>query len=421
MNNFDEIIKQKVEQFEVPFNDAHWAEMETRLNAIRTVKIRNTILICSAAITLLAVSTFSLFSDKTAALKINTSSENHLIENVSPATESNSLKEMNSTKTINVANSKTQLDPKITEQSPRILPEKKEKLPLVKKDKKQLKTNTDLPKKGFSPIAKKINAEFIVYNNQVCLGEEVTFESLENNLPVSYTWDFGDGTISHEKNPSHTYNNIQIYAVSLTLVNKKTGEEKSSTQPDVVTVFENPKEKFIFSETSLVQGNNKLKYPYTTFLINEIRKDHSYSWNYGNGESASTPSGKTIYKQPGAYTTTLVVKNKNTGCSTTQQQKISIQNGFDLFAPNAFTPNNNGENETFIPKALLGWDIEFQMMVFNPFGKTIFKTSDKNEPWNGRVNNMGQLLPEGTYLWQVTTFDVEHKPHHHHGKITLVK
>jgi gliding motility-associated-like protein len=117
----------------------------------------------------------------------------------------------------------------------------------------------------------------------------------------------------------------------------------------------------------------------------------------------------------------LVVKNNTTGCSSSQNRTVNIENGYDMFAPNAFTPNNNGGNETFIPKALLGWDIQFEMVILNNFGKIIFKTSDKNNPWNGRLNNKGQLLPAGNYLWQVTTFDREKIPHRHHGKITLVK
>ena len=420
MNNFDKIIKQKVEQFEVPFNEAHWAEMEGKLDAIRSVKIRNTLLVCSAVITILAAFSYSHFSNKTVTPTASNISQHQFIENASKTTSSKSAKEMNSAKRIAVTNSEVQPEDH-TSRPTQVLQEKNDQLSIVKNNENQLETNPNLQKNKALSIVNNINPEFIVYNNQVCLGGDVSFESLENNLNVSYTWDFGDGTISHEKSPSHTYHHSKRYDVSLTLVNQQTGEKKTSTQQGVVTILENPVGKFTFTETSLKHGNNKLKYPYTTFLINNIKKDHSYSWDYGNGESARASFGKTIYKQPGEYTTTLTVKNNTSGCSTVQQQKISIQNGFDLFAPNAFTPNNNRENETFIPKALLGWDIEFEMIIFNPFGKTIFTTSDKNEPWNGKVNNVGQLLEEGSYLWQVTTYDIENKPHHHHGKITLVK
>ena len=65
--------------------------------------------------------------------------------------------------------------------------------------------------------------------------------------------------------------------------------------------------------------------------------------------------------------------------------------------------------------------MSFEMKILNASGKIVFKTSDKNTPWNGKLNNNGEVLPEGNYLWQLTTFDIDKKPHQHHGKITLVK
>lgn len=48
MKNFDKIIKEKVGGFEVPFNEAHWAEMEAKLNRIHSKK-KNTFLLGGAA------------------------------------------------------------------------------------------------------------------------------------------------------------------------------------------------------------------------------------------------------------------------------------------------------------------------------------------------------------------------------------
>ena len=55
MDNFDKIIKEGVERFEVPYNDAHWAEMDGRLNKIRTTKIRNTVAGSFAAIAMVTL------------------------------------------------------------------------------------------------------------------------------------------------------------------------------------------------------------------------------------------------------------------------------------------------------------------------------------------------------------------------------
>lgn len=51
-------------------------------------------------------------------------------------------------------------------------------------------------------------------------GDTVKFEadgSDEDGMVVNYTWDFGDGTISYEKNPSHTYEHAGTYTVTLTV------------------------------------------------------------------------------------------------------------------------------------------------------------------------------------------------------------
>jgi gliding motility-associated-like protein len=421
MNNFDDIIKQKVGQFEVPFNEAHWALMDAKLSAIRTVKIRNRVLICTALISIIATSSYFIFSDNSATIKATPISTKTLTQLFPKTIETIPSKEINITRPIDLNSSTIPEKKKPFQQNIERLQVKKETLSIAKKDKGLRTIKTERSENETKLVATAMTAEFIVYNNQVCLGEAVNFEPLENKLPVSYSWDFGDGSSSHERNPSHTYKDSQVYTISLTLIDKKTGQKKITTQKDVVTIIENPEVDFSFSETSLIHDKNKLKYPYTTFLSSHISKENSYYWDYGNGEYSTASVGKTIYKEPGEYSTTLVVKNNTTGCSSSQDLTVNIENGYDMFAPNAFTPNNNGGNETFIPKALLGWNIQFEMVILNNFGKIIFTSSDKNNPWNGRLNNKGQLLPAGNYLWQLTTFDSEKAPHRHHGKITLVK
>jgi len=48
-----------------------------------------------------------------------------------------------------------------------------------------------------------------------------------NNTSLTYTWEFGDGTISHDKNPTHTYNSSGDYKVKLTVSDGST--QKAST------------------------------------------------------------------------------------------------------------------------------------------------------------------------------------------------
>lgn len=47
----------------------------------------------------------------------------------------------------------------------------------------------------------------------------VQFTDLSGGLPTSWHWDFGDGTTSNDRNPTHTYTKPGIYTVALTVSN----------------------------------------------------------------------------------------------------------------------------------------------------------------------------------------------------------
>jgi len=59
---------------------------------------------------------------------------------------------------------------------------------------------------------------------------EIRFSSLvtNNNGNVEYQWDFGDGAISIERNPTHTYENNGSYVCSL-LITDESGKESSNS------------------------------------------------------------------------------------------------------------------------------------------------------------------------------------------------
>ena len=62
----------------------------------------------------------------------------------------------------------------------------------------------------------------------------VSFSDESINNPTSWLWDFGDGSSSTEQNPSHTYNGIGLYNVSLTASNEYGSDTETKT--DFITV-----------------------------------------------------------------------------------------------------------------------------------------------------------------------------------------
>lgn len=422
MDNFDKIIKQKVEQFDVPFNEAHWNEMNAKLNSIRSVKIKKNIFASAAVIAIVAISSyFAFFNNETAAIENNNiiaddnTADVVIDENNTNLTKENTV--LNNDKLVNEA--QVVEESSVKENETIEVKENKDEI-IANEPPNKVKADNNATNnvvvKNDAP-----NANFIVYNNRPCLGGGVRFESLENDQPVSYLWNFGDGTISYKETPTHIYKESLTYTVTLTLLNRQTGKENTSKQHDVVTILPVPQIAFTYLEESKKYDDNALKYPYTQFNVKNPDKKSTYQWTFGNGENSTSPKAKTIYKNKGGFPVKLVVTN-SLGCENSTKKKVTIKNGSTIYVQDAFKPNSNiAENETFIPKALQVWDVQFEMTIVNKAGKTVYQTSEKHEPWNGKMNNIGQVLDEGIYLWQVIVYDVEGTPHHQHGKINLVK
>jgi gliding motility-associated-like protein len=71
----------------------------------------------------------------------------------------------------------------------------------------------------------------------------------------------------------------------------------------------------------------------------------------------------------------------------------------ELTLPNAFTPNQDGLNDTFRP--LHPCDMtEYLLRIFDRYGKIVFQTSDFGHGWNGTYN--GMPAESGTFIWMAT-------------------
>lgn len=71
-----------------------------------------------------------------------------------------------------------------------------------------------------------------------------------------------------------------------------------------------------------------------------------------------------------------------------------------VYVPNAFTPNNNGLNDEFIPSTGFINVDDYQFTIYNRWGEQIFTTTDRYEGWNGRIDN--NKCEGGVYVWTLT-------------------
>jgi gliding motility-associated-like protein len=76
---------------------------------------------------------------------------------------------------------------------------------------------------------------------------------------------------------------------------------------------------------------------------------------------------------------------------------------------NVFTPNGDGENDVFFLESEGLTD--FSIVVFDPNGEIVYKSSDANFKWDGRDIRTNELVPSGNYMYMVSAYDSDKNPY----------
>ena len=133
-----------------------------------------------------------------------------------------------------------------------------------------------------------------------------------------WSWNFGDGVTSTEKNPVHTYSAPGAYTVSLTVRNNSSGCDFTNKRTiQVIDVTPS----FYAADTIVCKGN---KINFTTNI--SPAEVNSFKWNFGNGivvDSTSNIASHT-YKNAGNYTVQLITTDI-LGCKDTLSKAMYIR------------------------------------------------------------------------------------------------
>jgi gliding motility-associated-like protein len=242
---------------------------------------------------------------------------------------------------------------------------------------------------------------------------QFTYTGQNTNLPVSYLWNFGDGSTSTETSPTHTYQQLGSFDVSLTITDL-TGcnADEFILQPDAVTTYPVPVANFDFNpkEVSIFFANIN----YTDLSTGST----SCFYDFGDGVTSTFCDGSHEYMDGGNYPIMQVVSNEY-GCADTLVQIVRILPEYNLFIPNAFTPNDDDWNEFWEIKGI--GVSEYRLLVYTRWGERIFETNTFRHFWNGRKYNQGPLVKQDVYAYQILVRDVFGREHEYFGHVLLMK
>ena len=138
-------------------------------------------------------------------------------------------------------------------------------------------------------------------------GLEVTFKNQSTNAQ-SYSWNFGNGKTSTQKDPTITYTSAGTYSVSLVASN---GEKTDTYKQNVSVSYKQPTASFSF----------KTEAPLKIVLTNTSTNATSYEWDFGDGKTSTEKNPTHRYSAVGSYIITLVAKNP----SGSQQYRQTVQ------------------------------------------------------------------------------------------------
>jgi gliding motility-associated-like protein len=152
--------------------------------------------------------------------------------------------------------------------------------------------------------------------------------------------------------------------------------------------------------------------------ITNVNHNNSYQWSPAYNVTCAScsvteasPTTNTVY--------TVNVTDEN-GCTASGETNVTVNSITDIFIPNAFSPNNDGNNDFL---QLYGDVNTIQYMdfkVFNRWGEMVFSSSNHQFQWDGTYK--GELVDRGAYIYTMNVVFINgYSRDDYKGSITILR
>jgi gliding motility-associated-like protein len=214
----------------------------------------------------------------------------------------------------------------------------------------------------------------------ICAGETA---QLNASGGLYYKWTPSTG-LDHDDIPNPKANPLVTTTYNLTASNNACSDNTKSV---TVAVMQLP--------TADAGSDKKIFEGQSVKLNGTVTGDNIASISWSPTTALNDPTSATPIANPtDDITYTMTVTSQNCGSFTSLPIFIKVYK--KIIIPNTFSPNNDGINDLWNIEALFTYP-ESSTVVFNRYGKEVFKSTGYSKAWDGKYN--GSPLPEGTYYY----------------------
>ncbi len=252
-----------------------------------------------------------------------------------------------------------------------------------------------------------------------CQPLTVNFSELYPEDGRTFVWDFGDNeNLSLAHNTVHTYTSSGTYTVTLT-VTSQYGCKNIIQYTNLITVFPKPNAQYSWYPefASVIK-------PIVTFN-NLTENGQTYIWTFGDGDSSSINNPTHLFPDAGLWQVELIAISNN-GCTDTVSYPVEIQDEFTFYAPTAFSPDLDKNNDFFFITAHGIKNTDFYLSIYDRWGEVIWATNKydnetkTSESWDGRAKH-NEIVPIGTYTWFARFKDENGNTREKYGPLTVIR
>jgi PKD repeat protein len=158
-------------------------------------------------------------------------------------------------------------------------------------------------------------------------GQTVQFADVSTGSPVSWRWDFGDGTASTERNPIHVYTTSGFRKITLIVANDNASRKSTKT----LTVIPAPSPAtFVFSPATPGPGQT------VQFADTTSGNPSVWRWSFGDGTTSTVKNPSHAFSKAGSYTISLTASEGSTskeGSKTLTVASMSVLTSSFTYSP----------------------------------------------------------------------------------------